>query len=148
MRIYLDMCCFNRPYDDQGPARIRLETEAKVVLQQKVKDAECDLIWSAVLDFECSNNPYEEHRHAIQQWRNLALLAVMADHSVVSVALQLSERGVGHYDALHVASAMAGKADLFVTTDDRLIRKMREVGGLPVMLPGEALAFLENWYEN
>jgi len=25
---------------------------------------------------------------------------------------------------------------------------MREIGGLSVMLPGEALAFLENWYEN
>lgn len=148
MRIYLDMCCFNRPYDDQGPARIRLETEAKVMLQQKIKDAECDLIWSAALDFECSNNPYGEHRHAIQQWRTLAVLVVMADHSVVSVALKLSEHGVGRYDALHVASAMAGKADLFVTTDDRLIKKMREAGGLPVMLPGEALAFLENWYEN
>src|SRR3990172_12117169 len=148
MRIYFDMCCFNRPYDDQGPARIRLETEAKVLLQQKIKDAECDLVWSAALDFECSNNPYEEHRHAIQQWRTLAVLVVMADPSVVSVALKLSEHGVGHYDALHVASAMAGKADLFVTTDDRLIKKMREAGGLPVMLPGEALALLENWYEN
>ena len=75
-------------------------------------------------------------------------MVVMADQSVVSVALKLSEHKVGHYDALHVASAMAGKADLFVTTDDRLIKKMREIGGLPVMLPGEALAFLENWYEN
>lgn len=148
MRIYLDMCCFNRPYDDQGPARIRLETEAKVLLQQKIKDTECDLVWSAALDFECSNNPYEEHRHAIQQWRTLAVLVVMADRSVVSAALKLSEHGIGHFDALHVASAMVGKADLLVTTDDRLIKKMREVGGLPVMLPGEALAFLENWYEN
>ena len=104
MRIYLDMCCFNRPYDDQGPARIRLETEAKVLLQQKIQDAECDLVGLAALDFECSNNPYEEHRHAIQQWRTLAALVVMADHSVVSVALKLSEHGVGHYDALHFAS--------------------------------------------
>jgi len=56
MRIYLDLCCFNRPYDDQTQARIRLETEAKVLLQQKVKNAECELMWSAALDFECSNN--------------------------------------------------------------------------------------------
>jgi len=76
------------------------------------------------------------------------VLVVLADRSVVSVALKLSEHGIGNFDALHVASAMAGKADLLVTTDDRLIKKMREVGGLPVMLPGEALAFLENWYEN
>lgn len=148
MRIYLDMCCFNRPYDDQSQARIRLETEAKMLLQQKVKDAECDLLWSATLDFECSNNPYEEHRHAIQQWRTLAVKIVMANHGVVSKALELARQGVGHYDALHVASALAGKSDLFVTTDDRLIKKMRRVGDLPVMLPGEALAFLENWYEN
>jgi predicted nucleic acid-binding protein len=72
----------------------------------------------------------------------------MADHSVVSVAVKLFAHGVGYYGALHVASAMAGKADLFVTTDDRLIKKMREIGGLPVMLAGEALAFLENCYEN
>lgn len=148
MRIYLDLCCFNRPYDDQTQVRIRLETEAKVLIQQKVKGAECDLVWSATLDFECSNNPYEEHRHAIHQWRNLAVSVIMADHSVVSRAVELARQGIGHYDALHVASAVAGKAELFVTTDDRLIKKMRKVGGLSVMLPGEALAFLENWYEN
>ncbi len=118
------------------------------MLQQKVKDAECDLIGSATLDFECGNNPYEEHRDAIEQWRGLAVSVVMADHSVVSKALELAQHGIGHYDALHLASAMAGKADLFVTTDDRLLKKMRKVGGLPVTLPGEALAFLENGYEN
>ena len=26
MRIYLDNCCFNRPYDDQSQLRILLET--------------------------------------------------------------------------------------------------------------------------
>jgi len=72
----------------------------------------------------------------------------MANHGVVSKALELARQGIGHYDALHVASAMAGKSDLFVTKDDRLIKKMRKSGDLPVMLPGEALAFLENWYEN
>ena len=39
-------------------------------------------------------------------------------------------------------------ADLFVTTDDRMIKKVRLLDDLTVMLPGEALAFLENWYEN
>jgi len=101
------MCCFNRPYDDQTQARIHLETEAKLLLQQKVKNAECELIWSSVLDFECKNNPFEAHRHAI-----------------------------------------SGQANIFVTTDDRLINKMRKIGTLPTMLPGEAIAFMENWYEN
>ena len=113
-----------------------------------MKDAECDLVWSAALDFECANNPFAEHRDAIEQWRGFAVSVVMAEHSVVSKAIELAQHGIGHYDALHLASAMAGKADLFVTTDDRLLKKMRKVGGLPVILPGEALAVLENWYEN
>lgn len=48
MRIYMDLCCFNRPYDDQGQTRIRLETEAKLVIQQKIWDGECQLVWSAM----------------------------------------------------------------------------------------------------
>ena len=29
-RIYLDNCCFNRPYDDQTQLNIYLETQAKL----------------------------------------------------------------------------------------------------------------------
>ena len=43
------MCCFNRPYDDQTQTRIRIETEAKVVIQQKIENAECQLLWSSIL---------------------------------------------------------------------------------------------------
>lgn len=69
IRLYLDLCCFNRPYDDQTQVRIRLETEAIIALQEKVKQAECHLIWSSTLDFENANNPYPAQRLAIQQWR-------------------------------------------------------------------------------
>ena len=148
MRIYLDMCCFNRPYDDQTQARIHLETEAKLLLQQKVKNAECDLIWSSVLDFECKSNPFEEHRHAILQWRWLANSVVMVDDEIIVRAKTYEAHGISKFDALHVACAIAGKADLFITTDDRLIKKMRQIGTLSTMLPSEAIAFVENWYEN
>jgi len=37
MLIYLDLCCFNRPCDDQSQLRVRLETEAKLSLQDKVR---------------------------------------------------------------------------------------------------------------
>ena len=148
MRIYLDLCCFNRPYDDQTQPRIHLETEAKLLLQQKVRNKECELVWSSVLDLECNNNPFEERRHAILQWRWLSSLVVMANETVVAEAQILHSHGIGTFDALHIACAIAGEAHVFVTTDDRLIKKMRKIGTLPTMLPGEAIAFLENWYEN
>lgn len=36
MKIYMDNCCYNRPYDDQTHIRIHLETEAKLHIQDMV----------------------------------------------------------------------------------------------------------------
>ncbi len=148
MRIYLDLCCFNRPYDDQTQTRIRLETEAKIVLQQKVRDGECELVWSSVLDFENARSPFIEHRRAIGEWRKQARLNILAETDVLQLAHALTACGVGEYDALHVASAIKAGVDVFVTTDDRLLNKLRGRDDLRALLPGDALAFLENWYEN
>ena len=52
MKIYLDNCCFNRPYDDQTQIRISLETQAKLYIQDLVKRKQIDLVTSYVLWFE------------------------------------------------------------------------------------------------
>jgi hypothetical protein len=36
MKIYLDNCCFNRPFDDQGQIRIKIETEAKLKFRMTI----------------------------------------------------------------------------------------------------------------
>ena len=37
MRVYLDNCCYNRPYDDQTQLRISLESQAKLYVQGLLK---------------------------------------------------------------------------------------------------------------
>lgn len=148
MKIYLDMCCFNRPYDDQTQSRIRIETEAKIVIQQKIKDSEHELVWSSILDFECSKNPFPEHRIAILNWRTLASIVITIDDSIIARATDLMTLGVGKYDALHVACSIAGGAELFVTTDDRLLKYLRVADDTLALLPQNALAYMEKWYEN
>jgi hypothetical protein len=44
MKIYLDSCCFNRPFDDQSKLRIRLEAEAKFKIQEDVRSGTYKLI--------------------------------------------------------------------------------------------------------
>ena len=51
-RIYLDNCCFNRPYDDQLQPRVRFETQAKLYIQKMIYDLEVELVWSYVLKYE------------------------------------------------------------------------------------------------
>lgn len=51
MKIYLDMCSFSRPYDDQTHLKNKLEVEAKLFIQDKVKQGQLKLAWSYILEF-------------------------------------------------------------------------------------------------
>ena len=61
-KIYLDNCCYNRPYDDQAQPKVILETLAKLYIQELVLNRKIDLVWSYVLKFENSQNILESKR--------------------------------------------------------------------------------------
>ena len=44
-RVYLENCSFNRPFDDQGQVRVRLETEAKLHIQENIRNGALELVW-------------------------------------------------------------------------------------------------------
>ena len=54
MKVYLDNCCYNRLYDDQSQLRISLESQAKINIQDMIKDKEIELASSYVLLYENS----------------------------------------------------------------------------------------------
>ena len=61
MRIYLDVCCLCRPFDDQSQDRIRLETEAIITLLKHCQLGGWVFAASRAIDYEFSaidlNNP-------------------------------------------------------------------------------------------
>jgi hypothetical protein len=71
MRVYLDNCCFNRPFDNQAGIRVKLETDAKLHVQLMIKEQKLELAWSYILDFENEANPFEERKDTINKWRRL-----------------------------------------------------------------------------
>jgi predicted nucleic acid-binding protein len=69
---------------------------------------------------------------------------VVPDVAEADRARQLEEQGISPFDALHLASAEQGGADVFLTTDDDLVRRARRN-------PGRFHIRVENpvsWYEN
>jgi len=86
MRIYLYNCAFNRPFDDQSQIRIRLESEAKLYVQEKIKKREIKLVWSYVLDIENDQNPFEEKRTTIEKWKKYAIVNIGETASLVEKA--------------------------------------------------------------
>ena len=78
-RIYLDNCCLNRPYDDQSQPRVRFETLAKLHIQNMVFEREIELVWSYILKYENSRNPYDAKKRAIEQWEKLSSFFVVCN---------------------------------------------------------------------
>ena len=124
MRLYLDNCCFNRPYDEQSQLKIRLETEAKIYVQQRIIDGVYELAWSYVMDYENSLNPFLERRDRISLWKSKAKGFCDENETILIKAEFLRNGGVKFFDSLHVACSIFLKCDYFLTTDDRLMKKI------------------------
>lgn len=125
MRVYLDNCCFNRPYDSQSQMRVSLETQAKLYIQDLIKNGDLELASSYMLRFENEQNPYEIRRQAIAEYVQ-GHTSVYIDYDkmdeVATEAKSIMETGVKIKDAIHVASAIIAGCDCFLTTDIRLLK--------------------------
>ncbi len=135
MRIYLDNCCFNRPFDDQSQMRIQIEAESKLHIQRQVRDGEFELAWSYILDYEIQANPFDERREAIQSWKNRAVVDTDETQEILNVAQSLTKIGLKSKDALHVACAIVMQCDYFLTTDDRILARMKDAANILVVDP-------------
>ena len=143
MRVYLDNCMFNRPFDNQAQIRIRLESEAKLYIQDNIKSKVIELIWSYILEIENAQNPHDERRIAIQKWKPLSTIKIVESSEILSNANKLLKFGIKPKDALHVASAVEGKANCFLTTDDKLLSGIIRSKMIEVLNPVDYIKVLE-----
>lgn len=123
MLLYLDLNCFNRPFDDQSQERIARETEAVLLILQRVLDGEDELAWSAVLTFENSKHPIAERREEIGSWAQRAAVQVGIDAPVSRRTREVANGGINPLDAAHIACAEAVNCHRFLTCDDRLVSR-------------------------
>lgn len=121
VRLYLDVCCLNRLFDDQTQYRIHLEAEAVRRILGRLESRAWEWLGSEVLDLEIEQGPESERRSWVK------LLTTYIDHVVcvrpseIARARQLQALGFHGMDALPLASVESGDADVFLTTDDRLL---------------------------
>lgn len=135
MKIYLDNCCFNRPFDDQSQLRIRLESEAKLKIQEDIRSGLYQLVWSYILDYENSKNPFRERREQIAKWRAYSEVDIEGDEETVKLAVLVSRHGIKKIDSLHIACAIKAKAEYFLTTDDGVLKKATLIQGVRITDP-------------
>ena len=122
MRVYLDNCCFNRPYDDQTQLKIELETKAKLKVQEMVVDGELELAASYILEQENDENPYLERKTTIEDFFKYAIIDLDETQEIIEIAKTARTMGLKTKDSLHLACAIAANCNYLLTTDKRFLK--------------------------
>ena len=128
-KIYLDVCCFNRPYDDLSNSLIRLESEAVLTIIDHFEQGKLTILGSDVLVDEINRIA---DKTKLEKVMTLYLSSTSGTielcDSITARASELVTQGVKPFDALHVASAEYEKADIFLSTDKRLLNAAKRIG--------------------
>jgi hypothetical protein len=119
MRVYLDTCCYNRPFDDQSQHRIRLETTAILAVFGAALAGELSIVGSEILDLEVHRISDPVRRRDVTSLASLAIERILLASPVVARARRLEGLGFRPADALNLSCAEAGAADALLTPDDR-----------------------------
>ena len=86
MRIYLDVCCLNRPFNDQTQDRIHLESEAVLIILRHVRTGDWEWITSEVVTYEINKTPDRGRRQRVES------LIRYADRHILLALIKQIER--------------------------------------------------------
>jgi predicted nucleic acid-binding protein len=121
-RIYFDTCCLNRPFDDQTQVRVRLESEAVLAILARIENGEWTWVGSDVLGDEIEQTPDTQKLSRAKLLSGFIQENIEIGEKEEQRARDLQAEGFQVFDALHIACAESAKADVFLSTDDRLLK--------------------------
>lgn len=125
MLLYLDSCCYNRPFDDLSQIRVRLEAESVEWILEESRSGRFTIVTSDYLSMELNRNPDPAKRADTLAMTGYTGLHVALSADLARRAEEIETLGITGFDALHIAAAEAAECDHLVTTDDGLLKKSK-----------------------
>ena len=96
-----------------------------------------------MLDYENAINPFPERKNAVSLWKKYAVRDISESSKLIQIARDLSTKGLKSRDSIHMASAIMGECEYFISTDKRIINKRDDVSLIKIMNPVEMLKIIE-----
>jgi len=142
MRLYLDCCCYNRPFDDLTQNRIHDESDAILSILNRSRTDNSTILGSQVLKMEINKISDFAKKAKVQMLYQAINEEISFSADIQARARYIQQVSAIHsMDSLHIASAEAGHADVLLSTDDRLIRACKKLDlDVRVMNPVSYLA--------
>jgi predicted nucleic acid-binding protein len=125
VKIYLNVSCLNRPFDDQEQARIRLEASAVGMILERVDEGRWTHVSSEMARMEIDANPDPARRARARLLLPESRNIVMLTPATFARARALQSLGFKPADAVHVAAAEEAGANVLLSCDDRFCRTGR-----------------------
>lgn len=123
MKVYFDVCCLNRPFDDQSQDKIHLESEAILTILKHIDTGDWSSVSSDTVVYEINNTKDEERRDRLLSINDRAQTYITVNEEILRRTVVIKEMNFTAYDAMHIACAEIAKVDIFLSTDKGLINK-------------------------
>jgi predicted nucleic acid-binding protein len=123
MKVYFDVCCLNRPFDDQNQDKIHLEAEAILTVLKHIDTGTWTSVSSDTVVYEINNTKDEERRDRLLSINDRAQTYITVNEDILKRTEIIKEMNFTTYDAMHIACAEVAKVDIFLSTDKGLINK-------------------------
>ena len=124
MNIYLDPCCYGRPFDNINhmvQPRVRAEVAAIINAVDICRAEGFSIVGSRMVTFEISKIKQVKKRlEVIKYYINTITANAAITPDVRTRAVELMAQGIKKLDAFHVALSESTNVDYLLTTDDRL----------------------------
>lgn len=122
LTIYMDVCCLNRPFDNLSHDRVRMEAEAVKAIMLRIGRGEWDGVKSSTTILEIMRMPDQDRLIEVGLMANDLKQTVSPGVAENERAVALGRMGFMALDAMHLACAERARADVFLTTDDDILR--------------------------
>jgi predicted nucleic acid-binding protein len=121
MKLYLDSCCYNRPYDDQTQEKIHMEGEAILAIISKCKQTDDEIVGSSALDLEIDQNSDIEKKEKVKYFYEQTVTSKTEySASIFKRVQELSEQtNIRTLDRFHLSFAENSNVDILLTTDTK-----------------------------
>ena len=147
-KIYLDSCCFNRPFDDLSQDKVRFECEAVLSILNNCVAGAWDVFRSDVLDDEFDRIVNFVKKQKILMLYSSTTVYVPLSDEIVSKAKSIQEiSNIKPFDALHLASAEYGNASVLLTTDNKFTNQATRIS-TSVRVTNPAIWLMEVMYND
>jgi predicted nucleic acid-binding protein len=119
----MDNCCYFRLTDDQTQYRIAIEAQAVNAIIKLCEMGQVSIIGSDMLDFEMLLTKDDIKRNKMQGiYDGIVSERLKKTDRIKERAKNLLTLGFREQDATHIAFAESGNVDVYLTTDDKLLK--------------------------